>query len=1028
MKPAALILAGLSLAGLPGSPAVAASMKPAAAETLRVYNAEDYRLAYDTFLGSQDRERAYQVASAAVASQPLDVDWRRRLARVAEWTQRPQIAWRNWSYLYQQGDRSSEVVAAVLRLTPLAADTPLMLELWQQRMADMADHRAWSAAEQQELFDLYETLGQASAGSRYFEAQYRRRGQLELLERAAQLADRVGEDERALALYRERLQQPPLALEACLRASTFLLRRDRAREAYALLASQRGQVARAEAADGKARGDAADYWQLLMNLAFQLTDLKTAETALRRLETTAESSATTKHVSEWLQLVYMLSPEQPAQAAELAQEAYRRLAANEAASALFMAAFGYYVDGHQVRPARRLLDSLSPVALQQLETQAPFLRLRARLLQLQNRTDLAWQDLQRARQLAPQDDAVLLAVFWFLIDQQRWTELPALLQRYAVQAKDKPDYWLAYAAAYHGLDDYKRALEWYRKAIKHHPDDSLLLLNYADALERVQQSGMAARVRRHAWLKLRARFAGKEVQAPFDAQPELLAYARLRLQDAAADEGGRWVRQVVAQLRRLPVLPALAAVSAAGQRAENATLADNEAAAIRLQDQQTRDLILAWAIGRGLAPQARAWMWRSQLQRLSPTDGQPAHADSDYKAPLWGQAQTSLQLADREWMGQLLKGGQERQELKLPAYNRYDMAHELGHGQLALDTAFRGLDLNGLDEELHDRYRQHVPDASHYVQLGAARADYGRLASRQNELTVHLQVASRLQLDMGWQQAHQSSADVNLSAPSHDRLVRTRLGWQLDRGSVSLELGRHGEMHTQTSWRLAQDWTWDSRLQFQAALARNIEASESQPLRIAGSQDQVQLGAQYRLGRREYLALNQEWSRYQTQYDSHLGSGQRTTLEAGYRFRLEYPDWRARAYVSNQRYSAHGMVDAVTLSRLAANVQALIANGELDVVRYFLPQDSTTLGACVGMGENLGGQNLQTTYSRAWRHFYDLCATHDSVNGGGYYGIIGVAGSIAGEDHLSLRLEQGNGGSGEGSLSRLLSARYRHYF
>lgn len=176
------------------------------------------------------------------------------------------------------------------------------------------------------------------------------------------------------------------------------------------------------------------------------------------------------------------------------------------------------------------------------------------------------------------------------------------------------------------------------------------------------------------------------------------------------------------------------------------------------------------------------------------------------------------------------------------------------------------------------------------------------------------------------------------------------------------------------------------------------------------------------------LALNQAWSRYQTQYGSRLGSGQRTTLEAGYRFRLEYPDWRARVYASNQRYTADGQVDAATLAQLAPAVQTLIASGQLDGVRYFMPQDSTTVGACFGMGENLAGQNLQTTYTRAWRHFYDLCATHDSVNGGGYYGVIGVAGSVTGEDHLSLRLEQGNGGSGEGTLSRLLSARYRHYF
>ena len=80
MKRGALFFICLSLAGMQASPVVASSMKTAVTDTLRAYNAEDYQLAYDTFLGSQDRERAYRVASAAVASQPRDADWRCRLA------------------------------------------------------------------------------------------------------------------------------------------------------------------------------------------------------------------------------------------------------------------------------------------------------------------------------------------------------------------------------------------------------------------------------------------------------------------------------------------------------------------------------------------------------------------------------------------------------------------------------------------------------------------------------------------------------------------------------------------------------------------------------------------------------------------------------------------------------------------------------------------------------------------------------------------------------------------------------------
>ena len=741
------------------------------------------------------------------------------------------MAWQNWSYLYHQGDRSDEVAAAVLRLAPWAEDAAVMLELWQQRLAGRSAKQLWSAAEQQELFDLYETLGQASAGSRYFEARYRQTGQLELLDRAAQLADRVGEDERALSLYRERLQQSPFSLDACLRATTFLLRRDRAGEAYELLLAHQAQALAAANTT-----DTAEFWQLLLNLSFELNRLQTAEQALRQLDATRLATQN----ANWLRLVEMIHREQPERAAELAQELFRRNHQPE----LFLLAFAHYVEAHQVGLAQGLLASVNPDVLSRLENLAQFLRLRARLMQLQGKPDLAWQDLQHARRLAPEDDAVRLASLWFLLDEQRWAELQPLLQRLTQHAKDQPDYWLVFAAAYHGLDDYKRALEWYRKELKRRPDDALLLLNYADALERVQQSGMAARLRRHAWLKLREQFAGKPLQAPFDAQSELLAYVRLRLQNVTAEEGAQLVRQIVAQLRELPV---------AGRLTDNPATAEQETWEIQIQDQQTRDLVLAWAISRELSSQAKEWMWRSQLARLSRSVEQPDLHVENYQPPAWGQAQTALQLADRVWMDKLLQGGQQRADMKLPVYNRYDTAYALGHRQLALDTAFRGMDLNAVDEELHDRYRQHVPDASHYVQLGAERADYGLLASRQNDLTVHLHLASRLQLDMSWQKTRQNSQDVNLSAPKHDRLSAARLSWQLDRGQGSLDVARHGELHTQTAWRLVQDWTWDSRVQFQAALAAHGEATESLPLRVMASQDQLQLGAHYRLGRREYL-------------------------------------------------------------------------------------------------------------------------------------------------------------------------------
>jgi hypothetical protein len=80
------------------------------------------------------------------------------------------------------------------------------------------------------------------------------------------------------------------------------------------------------------------------------------------------------------------------------------------------------------------------------------------------------------------------------------------------------------------------------------------------------------------------------------------------------------------------------------------------------------------------------------------------------------------------------------------------------------------------------------------------------------------------------------------------------------------------------------------------------------------------------------------------------------------------------------------------------------------------------------MGENLSGQNLQTVYSRAWRPFMDFCVSHNSAGSKSLNGSLGLAGSLTGEDHLSVQWQGSEGQVSGTSLSRAFAIRYRHYF
>ena len=102
-------------------------------EQLRAFNQEDFTLAFDVLLSAGDVERAFRVAQQAVQAVPRDKLWRLKLARVSEWTQRPLVAGEQWRTLFQQGERSDEVVTAVLRLMPLLNDPLMALQAWAER-------------------------------------------------------------------------------------------------------------------------------------------------------------------------------------------------------------------------------------------------------------------------------------------------------------------------------------------------------------------------------------------------------------------------------------------------------------------------------------------------------------------------------------------------------------------------------------------------------------------------------------------------------------------------------------------------------------------------------------------------------------------------------------------------------------------------------------------------------------------------------------------------------------------------------
>ncbi|OBS08497.1 tetratricopeptide repeat protein [Acidihalobacter prosperus] len=138
MRRAPLALA-LALALALGAPALHAQPLPSAA-----YNAADWQLAWQAFLGNGDVESAYRLARAAVAARPHSILWHQRLAAAAEQSDHARDALEAYYWLVTHAHRH-EYLGKALGLAEGLDDPTRAIPLMRiQLRARPYDERLWS--------------------------------------------------------------------------------------------------------------------------------------------------------------------------------------------------------------------------------------------------------------------------------------------------------------------------------------------------------------------------------------------------------------------------------------------------------------------------------------------------------------------------------------------------------------------------------------------------------------------------------------------------------------------------------------------------------------------------------------------------------------------------------------------------------------------------------------------------------------------------------------------------------------------
>ncbi|AZG15607.1 tetratricopeptide repeat protein [Cupriavidus pauculus] len=1013
----------------PGNPtqaeAQAAAKEDVAAAVAagKSFNADDHDLAYRVFLAAGKLDQAQSVAQTAVRKLPNEPVWRERLAQVAEWNRQPTVALQSWLE-YAQATNDARAWNNVLRLAPGLNDDRAYLAALRHR-AGGGDLKVID-----EVVAAYERLGEPEAGMAFLDSLANGPNGRQVMERNAELAERAGKDDRAFALYGQLQKRFGARPRYAVKRANILFVRGRLDEAMDALLPARNQAGPQDLL----------YWRSFTELA-RLTQ---REDLLKEGYRQMMFAMAAKHDDHCMQLppgaarndciaevrdteeadfanMVQYYDRSPIDAGRIAEAGWRKGGKLED----FQLAMYYYTRAHAYRRIEGLLAELTPAQLREAESSALFLMRRAEYWRLTGNRDRAMADLRRAAGQPDADSETFGALLWALVDNGTDSEVRAVMQRLKPSAEQDPNLWGAYAAGAMRFQDGRTALHYLTKMQQGKHPDPLWLGLTADAYEAIGQTSTAWRIRRQAWNELHhawgpggPNWAGAAEREDEDDGQDGPPRADLRRQRVALGQifaSGDVSRSLVIEMLRRDGAEVAARRQAPGDAKSPSQLGDVPGlppldvappaevaqAQGRRQEQisaASREVALAWAMSSESNELARAWLARQYASRL--------------QRPAYAEIAIALDRNDMDQLDRIL----ERQAGRVPVTSQIEANRQLDRLSAAQTQAFETQELARTDDTL----QQTLEDALLFnAQAIEPRASFQRqkpLEFYEYSLAGGARLWDGFALNLRGVFRDQRSADRTQidNVPASDRRAELALTYRDSQKNWLLGVGRRDGLQSFTTARLTGNWNQDGRVQYTGTLGYNQPADESSQLRVGGMKDVAELGAQWRLGLREFVGGRVQYNHFYGQDRTALGHGMVFDVEAGYRIRTQYPDYTVRVVGTRGIYSTNG-------GTLSPAMQRLLPAGDDEASpSFYMPQSFTQAGVLFGFGTD-----LIDDYTRKWRPFLEAGALYDTRAGHNFRGQVGVAGSVFGNDHLSLYVSHDTAARTTGTPLTEVGLRYR---
>ncbi|NTV68996.1 MAG: tetratricopeptide repeat protein [Azonexaceae bacterium] len=940
------------------------------------FDDKTYTLGYEVFLENRKLDDAWKVAVSAVRQAPADMAWRERLAKVAEWTSRPEMALEHWWHLARETQRD-DAWQSVLRLAPGLLNDKALIAGLQYQLARQPDE----ARLLQELVAAWERQGEPRAALDYLTRHNRRSARPQSLELMADLADRAADPKLALATWQRLFRNPAEATPPrTIRAATLALLQGDNSDALHWL----------ELAQSQGGANETDS-RTLLRLTGHLAQIEQRDELAIRSFTSLSQSAQAEAV-DFDALIRLLEDSHPRQAASVAIRAWERFEQPRH----LIKALALFAAEQQWASMSTLLGRMSPNAaapynaLATLRRQPDFLRLSAAAYRNNGQLAEARRDLTAALLISPASKDLQTSLLWLLIDSNDAPGLRRFIASHEPFWRSDPEMHDGLAAAYLALSRPKVALDRYLTPhLAEHEADFLWLMNYADALDQNQQSDRAWRLRRH--------LLSKEWQAQQTATVNRKNSPNLQRQNWLSADGLDHTRRL-ARTRLLMTqhsgdhgLAALRELLRLDRDAEgkysNAAI---ETAIGWLQDADETSAV-------------RGHLW----QQYARSQGKAANR------PLWAEISVVLASDDAAALRPILEQYGER----LPRYDRINAAQRLGDTRVAQSDAFATQDEQSDDDPLHMQLAESLLAFSDHAGFSLANRQLGAIDELLAAADWHLALTPRLALDLqlGSLQRRNRDDAVIRNVPD-ERFLSLRINWQHDDSQTLLLAEQRHSLGNYTPLQLEHEHRIDNRLSLRIGLGQHLPSLDSVPLRVAGMKDRAAFTLSYQPTRVGRISFEQLFERYEVQTGSPVGRGAHSTLTVAHALR----DLEISAFWSTHRFSREASYNDPALSPLLPTGMASVSALQPS---FFLPDNFDFYGLRLSTD-----MRYERQYTRALRPYGSLAGTWHSALGAGYDLRLGLAGSIFGADHFSLTWGQGKAGIQTGGRTRDLNFNYRlHY-